>query len=382
MFIKRWAYKLLSSAGVIINPATEDAQTDNTQTTQITNSDGVKANVHDGLLHVASAGHCIGEGLIPLHKPWVKFGYNPVITNTEEVIWSEGGSYTWPTAEMGMEIVSDDNTQDIGTQLFAGTSDGGGLTTIIDSTKDFTATAAVGDCVILDKSGTTPESGKVTAVGITTLTVAGGFSSGGTGDARDYIVLDSSAHTGAQAVYISYLDGDYAKHNEIVILNGTTEVPTVNLDLFRINGMKVVCAGSLHETLGDVSLRNLANTPIYAHITSGYTITRQALFTVPAGITLYVNSFSSAWCSPNDSKVQSARVILRANIDTENSFNVGDIFYPYFELQVTNEDVNVSNSVPVRIPAKADVIVSAIATDAAGSGPATCVMRGWVASGE
>jgi len=354
----------------------------NSLETIIVDDEGNSVDTHDGLLHISSAGHCIAEGLIPNHKAWKKTGYNSTIANVEETVWSGGGTYVWPVAEAGLEIVSDDNTQDIGTQIKTGTSDGGGLTTLIDSGADFTAATAVaiGDCIVLDKSGTTPEWGKITGVAANTLTIAGGFSSGGTGDARDYIVLDHSAHTGAFAVYVSYLDSDFVNKNEILILNGTTVVPTVNLDYYRINGLKVIYAGSLTKTLGNISLRNLADTPVYGHITAGYTIGRQALFTVPLGKTLYINAINAAWCSPNDSKVQSARVIVRANIDEKNSFNTGPIFYPYLEVQVTNQDISVQNEIPIRIPAKTDVIVSCISSNAAGSGPATIVMRGWTES--
>jgi len=49
----------------------------------------------------------------------------------------------------------------------------------------------------------------------------------------------------------------------------------------------------------------------------------------------------------------------------------------YDDTRIGNEDINVSNDIPTKIPAKTDVIVSVISTDAAGTGPATCVMRGW-----
>ena len=360
--------------------ATSDNQTDGSQKTQIINSTGDDVGVHDEMLYTTDSGHLIGEGLIPRHKAWLKIGYNPVVTNVEETLWSAGGTYVWPTAEAGLEVVSSDNAQDIGTQIKTGTSDGGSLTTLVDSGADFTAATAVavGDCVVLDKSGTTPEWGKVTGVTATTLTFAGGFSSGGVGDARDYIVIDYSAYSGVSAVFIKYLDDTFLGHDEIVILNGTTVVPTVNTDYYRVNSLRVICAGSGGVPVGNISLRNLADTPIYAYITAGYTISRQAIFTVPLGKTLYMNSFNAAWCSPNDSKVQSARVILRANVEPRNAFNMGNIFFPYTEVMVTNENIQIANPVPFKVLAKTDVIVSIISTNAAGEGPATCVMRGWI----
>jgi len=213
-------------------------QTDGSQKTQIVSSTGDIVEAHDGLLHIATAGHAIAEGLISGHKAWLRFGYNPVVANVEETLWSAGGTYVWMTVEQGLEVVSSDNAQDIGTQIKTGTSTGGSLTTLIDTGADFTAATAVAanDIIILDKSGAVPEWGIVTAVTATTLTISGGFSSGGTGSARDYIVLDYSAHTGAFAVFCKYLDDTFAEHEEIIILNGTTPVPTVNLDYYRVNG--------------------------------------------------------------------------------------------------------------------------------------------------
>ena len=360
----------------------EDNQTDGTQASQFVDEVGTPYGVkHIGNKpRVSSMPYLydIAEGNVAGHQLFLKFGYNPEIANVEEDIWSAGGLYVFPTAEAGLEILSSDNTQDIGTVLFTGTSEAGGTTYIVDISKDFTATASVGDWVILDKSGTTPEYGKVTVVATTQLTCAMGFSSGGTGQNRDYEVIDASAHTGAMAVYIRYLDDTFAVHNEIVVLNGTTVIPTVNTDIYRVNGMKVICAGSTHAAVGNLSLRNLADTPEYAHITAGYTISRQAVFTVPINKALYITSVNAAWCSPNDSKVQSARIILRANIDSDTGFHTHDLFYPYVEVQVTNQDIVVAGGAPFNIPAGIDVKVSCVSSSAAGSWPATCVLRGWV----
>jgi len=377
-----YVFGLKDSSGSVIDPATSTKQSDGTQASMFVDESGTPYGVKhiDNKPRVSSMPYLfdIAEGNVSGHQLFLKFGYNPVIANVEEDIWSAGGLYAFPTAEAGLEVLSTDNTQDIGTVLFTGTSDGGSTTTLEDSTKDFTATAAVGDWVVLDKSGTVPEYGKVTAVATTILTFAMGFSSGGTGTLRDYEVIDDSAHTGAFAVYFRYLDDTYTVHNEIVILNGTTVIPTVNTDIYRVNGLKVICAGSTHAAVGAISLRNLADTPEYAHITAGYTISRQAVFTIPIGKTLYVTSANVAWCSPNDSKVQSARIILKANIDSETGFHTQDIFYPYIEVQVTNNAITVGGGAPLKIPAGIDIKVSCVSSNAAGSGPATCVIRGWV----
>ena len=326
-------------------------------------------------------GYDVGEGNIVGHTPFLKIGYNPVVTDVEETIWSKGGTYAFLKGESTLQIVSDDNTQDIASQLFNSTSTGGSTTTLEDSGVDFTAGAnpvAVFDCVILDKSSATPEWGYVTAVATTTLTIAGGFSSGGTGDARDYIVLNRTAYTGAQAVHIQYLDGDFVEHEEIVLLNGTTAVNTVNSDYYRVNHMDIIAAGTLAHCLGNLSLKDVGSAPVYAYITAGFTTARQSIYTVPAGKTLYLLSWKFAWCSPDEIKVQSARGIIRVNMDAFTSFNTNDLFFPYAEVMATNENVSIDSDVPFRVPEKMDITASAISTNAAGSGPCTSALRGWL----
>ena len=54
----------------------------------------------------------IAEGDIAGHAPWYKNGFTAGATTSETDIWTGATSYVFPTAEMGMEVVSSDNTQD------------------------------------------------------------------------------------------------------------------------------------------------------------------------------------------------------------------------------------------------------------------------------
>ena len=328
----------------------------------------------------------IAEGNVPGHTPFVKIGYNPAVTTSEEVIWSAGGAYVFPTAAAGMEIVSSDNTQDIGT-VIKGDATGNTVQADADGTKtkleddsvDFTAGTAVaaGDCVILDPHGTTPEWGYVTAVATNTLTIGNGFSNGGTAASRYYAVIDKSAYTHSQAVAIHYLDGSYVSKEEIVVLNGTTAVATVNTDLFRINYMHTIAAGSSNTALGNISLRNTADTPIYSYITAGYTRERGLIFTVPAGVTVYIIELNFSAATPNDIKVQSARMFLRANMEPHHYFNTGGLLYPYAETVVTNATERLTLNSPIKFIQKTDV--EAVGQGfTAYSGPMVAVVRGWI----
>jgi hypothetical protein len=323
----------------------------------------------------------IAEGLISGHTSWVKVGYNPAITTSEEDVWSAGGSYVFPTAADGWDVVSS-STEDAGTTIHSGTADAGGsTTTIVKAGENFLTTTAVGDCIILDKSGTTPEWGYITAVtSDTVLTCSGGFSSGGTGASRAYQVIDQSVatNTGAQAVKIEYLDGSYVSKSEIVILNGTTAVNTVNTDMFRVNSFRVIAAGSTYKTVGNLSLRLEGGAAtVYSYITAGFTRARNNIYTVPYGKTLYVNMWHVGAATNNDTKVQTCRVMTRANREPSTGLLTGNIFYGYTELLISNSQEGIEFLLPTKLVAKTDIKVSAVGLTGF-SGAVTSVLRGWL----
>ena len=332
----------------------------------------------------------IAEGNVPDHSGLFKVGYNPEVTTTEETIWSAGGVYEFPEAEQQMEVVSTDNTQDIGT-VIKGDATGNTvvsdpdpidpLTQLSDDDVDFTAATAVevGDCVIFsphDQSAY-PAWGYVTAVAQHTLTFADGLSDGSSTASRPYAVIDLSASTGAQVVGFFYLDEDYIQYGEIVVLNGTTPVATVNTDLYRINSFAVIAAGSNCKPIGDLSITNLAGTIEYSHITAEYTISRQLVFTVPAGVTGYVSGGTISASTPNDTKVQTERVIVRTNENPDFQFRTGCLFYPIAEIVVCNETIPITFELPLKINEKTDFIVSGQGFTGF-DGPINAVFRGWL----
>jgi len=317
---------------------------------------------------------------------WTKVGYNAAITTSEETVWSAGGVYVFPTAAGKWEVVSSDNTQDIGA-VIKGDATGdtveadadGSTTTLEDDSVDFEAATAVaaGDCVILDPHGTTPEWGYVTGVATHTLTVAGGFPSGGTGASRKYAVVDKSAKTNAQVVIINGLNASYAQISEIVVLNGTTAVDTVLTTWFRCNSFRVIAAGSNGVALGNLTLRADGAGATYSYIAAAFTRGRKCVYTVAAGKTLYINEWNVGAAANNDTKVQTARVILRANRDPFNGFLTGGIFYGLMELMVTNAVIPLACSLPGRFAETTDIRVDA--TGLTGfSGPVSSILRGYL----
>ena len=327
--------------------------------------------------------------------PWVKVGYNPTVTTTEESVWSYGGEYTFPTVADTMNLSSDNAAvgadTDIGVALHSGgaTDAGGSPTTIVVSTENFSTNTAIGDIIIIDKAGTTPEWGVITEVtGNTTLTFAGGLSSGGTGASRaTYHVLDVSAAIGAMAVIVEYLDSTYARKYEIMILNATLGNNTTSVGaMYRINGMMLIAVGTktggtpaapTNACIGNLSLHNdAAATPVYTYITAGYTRARNSSYTVPLGKTLYVNEVTVGWADDAETKILTARFIVESNQETTTNFINGLCFYGYGETLVTNGTVTLPRPIPQKFVQKADIKICCQAYS--GSGPALSIMRGFL----
>lgn len=370
------------------NSLLTDIKTIQTNGTQVVTHPTLGYHKISGIYNVGAPQVCsqsylqaLAEGDITGHTPFSKIGYLPSLTagvNTD--IWSYGGTqpvYLFPTVAQQMEVLSSNNVDDIGTVIKSGTSTGGSTTTLIDTGANFTgATAvAIGDVVILDKSGTSPEHGYVTAVtSATELAISGGFSYGGSGSVRAYAVIDESATAGAHSVEIQYLDGSYAEKREIVILNGTTVVTTVNTNLFRINAFRVMSAGANKIPTGNLTIRHLTDTPVYSYITAGFNRARNAQYTVPAGKAVYITDFNGGFATTGNANKEYARITTRANIDPSTRFRTDNMFYPFTDAVCQNTTINTTLQMPTKLPAKTDIKLSAIAT---ATGIVVTTLRGW-----
>jgi len=103
--------------------------------------------------------------------------------------------------------------------------------------------------------------------------------------------LVSTVITDTATITIVGLDANYNVITENLVLNGTTNVPTVNQYL-RINNM-FVSVGSATNPSGVITLINggvtyaQINTGVFNGTTSSLGATQQAVYTVPAGYTFY-----------------------------------------------------------------------------------------------
>lgn len=342
----------------------------------------------------------IAEGNVTGHTSWSKIGFNgALVADTEADLWSATGAYVFPANAMQMQIKSSyatvNATRDIGTVIF-GNVEGADQTIIADSASttvslydadvDFTG-VAVGDCILLDPKGTTPEWGYVTNItgaATGTLAVAGGFSSSGapyqSGAGRAYTVVDQSAYSGAQVVKIEYLTSAYASKTILMCLNGNTGVNTEDVggaalsDLYRIQSFRVVAAGSGNKPTGNLSLTDTTPTVTYSYIMAGFTRARNSAYTVPASKTLYVAQFAVGYAYKTNS-TNYCRIYTRANVEAATGFHTGSIFYPFTEVICSNSSQLVELDVPTKLTEKTDIKVSALASYA---GAATVALRGWL----
>ena len=185
--------------------------------------------------------------------------------------------------------------------------------------------------------------------------------------------------TGIGVVTVYYLKADGTAATEDVTLNGTGVVTTTATDIYRVNSLKAKTVGTGGSAAGVISIRNLADTPIYSQIEVGNTRSRNSIYTVPKGKTLYVTSmlgglgYASTAANPSNS----ATITLRATWDHDAGAATA-FFLPHAEIQVGSGAGSVYRpfEVPLRFPQNTDIKVSA--TTAVANGAVSVALRGWL----
>jgi hypothetical protein len=95
-------------------------------------------------------------------------------------------------------------------------------------------------------------------------------------------VNDSAAGTGLRTLLISGVDGTGAEISEVVTMNGTTDVTTVNSYL-RVNFMTGITAGSTGFNEGIVTATASTAATTQSHMGVNTSITTDSHYTVPLG---------------------------------------------------------------------------------------------------
>lgn len=270
--------------------------------------------ITDPALQQAIAG---GSGVSVLNK----YGKNPDIdtgTVPEDVI-DTGGLVVFPTADRIHQIKST-SIQDIGTLISTGTITSNGGTSLLDSTATFISDGvSVGDTVLDD---TDQDHSIVTVVvSETELTVEPWHHSSEDKTGDTYRIVNPSG-TGSAVLHIksAYKKSDGTAYTEFVILNGTTNVPTVNA-LYRINRMHGHGVGSNGSNVGTITATADTDATITAQINPNNGQTQMAVAYIPLGkIGLITNYYGSMFRS-GAAKDALAELEMRSNLwgaDSEN----------------------------------------------------------------
>ncbi len=93
---------------------------------------------------------------------------------------------------------------------------------------------------------------------------------------------DAAAGTGARSVVVTTLDTNYNEVVSVVTPNGTTPVAIPGTHRHHNNSI-VVASGSTFSNVGNITIRTVSGAVAQGYIAAGIGVSRQGLYTVPAG---------------------------------------------------------------------------------------------------
>jgi hypothetical protein len=167
---------------------------------------------------------------------------------------------------------------------------------------------------------------------------------------------DDVAGTGARTVTVSGLDANYNEVSETVELDGQTEVLTTT-EFIRVNRAFVVTAGSGGTAAGTIYVGTgtvTAGVPdtIFAVISLGFNQTTMAIWTVPAGYTLYITGGTFSAASNNATQYILGKFMFRP---------FGGVFRNAADITVNSNVFRYEWDIPIALPEKTDIEARAIA---------------------
>lgn len=170
---------------------------------------------------------------------------------------------------------------------------------------------------------------------------------------------DTAAGTGARTLLLAGLDANYAAISEVITLNGQTQVTTTNSYL-RVTYTELLTTGSGNAQAGSIyvgsgSATAGVPTTIYWQAEPVYNNWSFAGFTVPAGYTAYISSYTITSQSTT------------ANVNVSMALAVAEFGKTYIEYQSTarlssNGTFDRHFDYPLAIDAKSDVELRAWAS--------------------
>jgi hypothetical protein len=167
---------------------------------------------------------------------------------------------------------------------------------------------------------------------------------------------DTSAGTGARTVQVEGLDANYNEASEVITLNGQTPVLTTKI-FIRVFRAFVITAGSGGTAAGTISVGDgvvTAGVPaiVYAEIPFGENQTLMAMWTVPAGYTLYISRGTFSAASNNAAQYVLGKFMVRP---------FGGVFRNVADITVNSNVFGYDFEVPLAVREKSDIEARSIA---------------------
>lgn len=142
--------------------------------------------------------------------------------------------------------------------------------------------------------------------------------------------------TGAWQVRITYLTTAFVEKYETVNLNGTTVVTMTANDVYRINDVRVISAGTGMVAAGIITVKSAGDTLTLASILAGENTSKQLIYTVPDNKMLEIFDGSISNVATTALKYTTFKVM--SNYDSANNVvrrnATGPILYTDFQVGV------------------------------------------------
>lgn len=185
---------------------------------------------------------------------------------------------------------------------------------------------------------------------------------------------DDSDGTGVRTIRINYLKSDFSEASTVVELNGTAAVLTSVSDIYRVNYVTTVTAGTGGRAAGNIDVRHIDNTPIYGRIQIGQNKCKDIRYTVPKGKELYVTELVMG-CG---AETAGYPCVFSTKAKYDNiSQAATDFFIDYTEVILQDTSIRLPLECPTKFGEGIDIKASVVALQGL-TAVATCVLRGWL----
>ena len=139
-------------------------------------------------------------------------------------------------------------------------------------------------------------------------------------------------------------------------MDGVNAVNTA-LSYIRFNNLHAMNVGSQAEANGDITVSSIGGGTVYDKIAAGGSMSLQCHFTIPANHDGYIESWTPGILT--DKKDTTARAFLRATVDWDTRILLPGIYH-FQDIAIEQSGTFTRKfDIPLRLPGKCDVKVSA-----------------------